>query len=169
MLFRSVIDTLVALSYPKAFSIKPSAADVGSLSSGGPAAWRGGSGFPLGFPLGDDLQDCGLYGNSFSLYGWDPCSPYGYALYNPRYRYAPYGYLLGGGYGGGWYLASDRTVVRTRSDGAHGQVVNGRGYSEGSGSSGSASSGSGGNSGSSSGGGTSGGSSSGGGRTAQPR
>ena len=92
-----VIDTLVALSYPKAFSIKPSAASVGSLSSGGRAGWQGGAGFPLSFPLGDDLLDCGLYGGGFSLYGWDPCSPYGYALYNPRYRYAPYGLL--GGYG----------------------------------------------------------------------
>jgi hypothetical protein len=172
-----VIDMMVALSYPKAFAIKPSPTSVGALATdegrGGIATGLGGLGsFSNG--LGS-FSDCGPYSSGLSLYGWDGCSPYGYGMYGSQYGYSRYSNLLGYD---GWYVAGAEPIVIVRpgdqggssSSSTHGQVVNGRGYSAGdsgstasSGSSGGSSSGSSG----SSGGGSS--TSSGGDRTAVPR
>jgi hypothetical protein len=168
-----VIDVLVALSYPKAFAIKPSPTAVGEL-----AAKEGGGGGGGLIGLGS-FADCGPYSAGLSLYGWDNCSPYGYGYYGSRYGYSRYSDLFGYD---GWYLAGGGPIVIVRppdsgsSGSTHGQVVNGRGYTAGggdsgstasSGSSGSSSSGSSGSSGG--GGGSSSGASSGGDRTAVPR
>jgi hypothetical protein len=188
-----IIDVLVALSYPTAFAVRPSSTAPGLLTSDEPRGGGGGGG--LGF-AGADALDCSPF--NFSLYGWDACSPFSYGPLGYRYstfgsRYSRYGagaidFLgYGGlgydGYGGGWYLATQPTVIVLNPGGAqHGQVVNGRGYVEGGTgastatpiSSGSSSSGSSSSGGSSSGGSgatssPSSGGDSGGGRTAVPR
>jgi hypothetical protein len=167
-----VLDMLVALSYPEAFSIKPSPTAAGELATGGggtSVVFDGGS-----LLLGGSILDCSPYVMGLSLYGWDGCSPYGYGYYGSRYGFGPYD-----NYGNGWYVAGGgggiiiAPVPPSPSQG-HGQVVNGRGYVAGdsgsSASSGSSSSGSSSSSGGSSG--SSGGSSSSssdGGRTAVPR
>jgi hypothetical protein len=188
-----IIDVMVALSYPTAFAVRPSSTAPGLLTSDEP----GGAGRAGGFGFADvDGLNCAPF--NFSLYGWDTCSPFSnggfgmlgsryspYGFMNSRYGgaidYLGYGGLGYGGYGSGWYLASEPSVIvlnpGNTGSGQHGQVVNGRGYTEGNSggstampiSSGSSSSG-----GSSSGGSgatssPSGGGDSGGGRTAVPR
>jgi hypothetical protein len=163
-----VIDMMVALAYPRVFAIRPSPTTIGSLSIQERSS-AGGDAIALG-----SFMDCGPYSSGLSLYGWDNCSPYGYAGYGMQYGYSRYNDLLGYG---GWYVASQPVIIirpgdNGSSSSAHGQVVNGRGYVAGSGDSGStASSGAGGSSSSgSSGGGVSAPASSGGGdRTAVPR
>jgi uncharacterized membrane protein YgcG len=169
-----VLDMLVALSYPQAFSIKPSPTAAGELATGGGETSVVFDGSSL--LLGGSILDCSPYVMGLSLYGWDGCSPYGYGYYGSRYGFGPYD-----NYGNGWYVAGGGggiivTPVPPSTSQAHGQVVNGRGYvagdsgssaSGGSSSSGSSSSSSSGGSSGSSGGSSS--SSSGGDRTAVPR
>ncbi|MEP7306942.1 MAG: hypothetical protein ABJA98_15610 [Acidobacteriota bacterium] len=183
-----VIDMLVALAYPDAFAVPPSPTTSGALASRESA---GGGGFG-GIDAFDTLQ-CE---NDFSLFGFGGCSPFAYS----RFGYSPFGYMSYGylpysysqfGYGpygglgsyGGWYATSPTVVVIRPNEGAHGQVVNGRGYVAGGSGSTAATSGSSGNSSSgSSSAGSSGGSSAstpsaggggggggGGDRTAHPR
>ena len=156
-----VLDMLVALSYPGAFSIKPSPTMMGELAIeggfGGGMVFFGASPFLVG---GSILDACNPYYYGLSLYGWDGCSPYGF--YGSRFGFGPYDYYGGGG----WYVAGggDGIIVGPivpPSSQAHGQVVNGRGYVAGD----SGSSSSSGSSGSSS---SSGGSSSGGGFSSKP-
>jgi len=181
-----IIDVIVALSYPTAFAVRPSSGAPGLLTSDEPRGGGGAEGF--GFADAGALN-CAPF--NFSLYGWDTCSPFSNGAFGPPlgYHYSRYGagaidYLgygaLGfGGYGGGWYLATQPPViviVPGNGAGQHGQVVNGRGYVEGGGgstavpigadssSSGSSSSGGSGATSSPSGAGDSGG-----GRTAVPR
>jgi hypothetical protein len=187
-----IIDVLVALSYPTAFAIRPSEAAPGLLTSDEPRGEGRGGG--LGIADAGALN-CAPF--SFSLYGWDACSPFGYSYGMPLgYSYSPFGFMssrygfgavdylgYGGlgysGYAGGWYQASQPSVI-VLSPAQHGQVVNGRGYVEGgtggssaipvnSGSSSSGSSSSGGSSGGSSSSPSSGGGGDSGGRTAVPR
>jgi hypothetical protein len=168
-----VIDMMIGLAYPKAFSVPPSPTMLGALASDEPGtAERRFSSLDVTPPLG-----CGF---DYSLYGWGGCSsfmpfglisPFGYLPYSySPFSYGPYGYVGGFYAGGGWYSVAPTVVVRPNEGGNHGQVVNGRGYSSGSGgataSSGSGDSSSGGSGGS---GGGSVGASSGGDRTAHPR
>ena len=181
-----VIDLIVALSYPGAFSIAPSPTTVGALAED---ESRGRRESTFG-AFEDDPFRCGF---SYSVYGWGGCSPFAYYPYGflpysdfpyaySRAGHGPYGYW--GGYDG-WYL-TEPTVITLQPGGnagaTHGQVVNGRGYSAGrsdsgasasSGSSGSSAGASSAGSSSSSGGGSSssggGGGGDGGGRTAEPR
>jgi hypothetical protein len=166
-----VMDMLVALSYPKAFAIKPSPTMMGELATGGGGGETDFVGASPFLAAGSILDACDPYYHGLSLYGWDGCSPYGF--YGSRYGFGPYDYYGGGGWyvagGGGGIIVAPAPTPQT-----HGQVVNGRGYSIGGGDSGStASSGSSGSSSSgssgSSGGGGSSSSSSGGDRTAVPR
>jgi uncharacterized membrane protein YgcG len=160
-----VIDMMVALAYPKVFSIRPSPTTIGALA----IKERSGSAGDV-IALGS-FGDCGPYFSGLSLYGWDGCSPYGYARYGTQYGYSRYDDLLGYG---GWYVAGQPVVIIRPSDtpaSTHGQVINGRGYTAGtSGDSGATASGSSGSSSAgSSGGGSSAPASSGGDRTAVPR
>jgi hypothetical protein len=143
-----IIDVLVALSYPTAFAVRPSSTAPGLLTSDEPRGGGGGGGGGLGFANADALN-CAPF--SFSLYGWDACSPFSYGVMGLPLGSSPFGFMysrygvgaadylgyggLGyGGYGGGWYLATQPTViVLNPGSGAaqHGQVVNGRGYVEG--------------------------------------
>ncbi len=123
-----VIDMMVALAYPKVFSIKPSPTTVGAL-----AIKEGGGSAGDVIALGS-FVDCGPYSSGLSLYGWDGCSPYGYAMYGTQYGYSRYNDLLGYG---GWYVAGQPVVIIRPGDtpslsSTHGQVVNGRGYVAGS-------------------------------------
>ena len=164
-----VIDMMVALAYPKVFAIKPSPTAVGAL------AIREGGGGGGDIVALDSYLTCGPYSSGLSLYGFDDCSPYGYAGYGTQYGYSRYNNL--DGYGG-WYVAGQPTIVIRPGDAGssqHGHVVNGRGYAAGgdnsgsSGSSGSSGGSSSGSSGSSGGGSSSTASSGGGDRTAVPR
>jgi hypothetical protein len=183
-----VIDMLVALAYPDAFAVPPSPTTNGALATGEPAAGGGGFGGFGGIDAFETLQ-CE---NDFSLFGFGGCSPFAYSGfgYSPfgymsygylPYSYSQFGYGPYGGLGpyGGWYATPPTVVVIRPNEGAHGQVVNGRGYVAGDSGSTAASSGSAGSSSSgSSSAGSSGGSSAstpsaggggGGDRTAHPR
>jgi len=164
-----VVDMLVALSYPEVFSIKPSPTSVGALASTEPPAGIQTDIISAGSPF-----ECGPYTYGLSLYAFDGCSPYGYGFYGARYGYSPYnnfgyGEYVYGGYGG-WYLANQPAIgliAPPENASTHGQVVNGRGYVQGSHGDSAASGGS--SDGSSISSGSSGGASSGGDRTAHPR
>jgi hypothetical protein len=112
----SVIDAMVALSYPKKFAIAGTE-DIGMRSDE--------------MALETEEQRTGrtiistmMYPYGYGYYG---LSPFDY-LYSP-YGYTPYGY--GYGFGFGWY-PSGAPVVIIRNPNvnapAHGRVVNGQGY-----------------------------------------
>ncbi len=177
----TVIDVMVALSYPKVFALDRSRAGGLSVVSNpsasaepGPTT-RGYAGNAFAGSRFDCYEPLGYDPFGFSLFGY---SPYGYAPYG----YAPYGAGCGYGYRygyGGWYYGNQPVVVvvkqgpvdNTSEQDRHGRVVKGRGYTapRGSTASGSSQSGSSGGSASQSGGGASSTSGSGSGRTAKPR
>ena len=147
----SVIDVIVAVSYPEHFSIDAAAAEARAIRGGG------GGGVGPAWGMGDPSCRSGYMGMGRSLawnpffygYGASSCfranyrSAYGYGGYGYNSRYAPGygyagGYYGGAGYGYGGYYPT--TVVIDRSSPAQtGRAVNGRGYTRGSsGSSGSA-------------------------------
>ena len=113
-----VIDMLVALAYPDAFSVPPSPTAVGALAT------NQGGGAQSGFGTLDafDNLDCA---SDFSLFGFGGCSPFAYSPfgYSP-FGYMPYGYLpyassrfgfgafgaFAGAYGG-WYDTAPIVVV----------------------------------------------------------
>jgi hypothetical protein len=107
-----VIDLMVAMAYPAAFSKTVAARPE-------PAAPQGGSTFdPFCF---DYLYGCpGLMYDPYSAF-----SPYSYGYRGGR----------GGGYGGGWYNGGYPVIIVYQGTGgaarSHGRVVNGRGYSAG--------------------------------------
>jgi hypothetical protein len=175
-----VVDVVVALSYPKRFTIDANQREIalrpGEPREGESFGRRRGYGFD---PMFDPT--------------WDPYY-YGRRYYSP-YGYSPYGYGYGYGAGYGWYPGQRPVVIvvtdpKPSQPREEGRAVNGRGYTRsrpatnptpdrsgsgsGSGSSGGSSS-AGSSEGSSSGGSSSGGSSSGGsssgstGRTAKVR
>ncbi len=115
----SVIDMVVALSYPERFSV---------AATPQPRDERSGRGF-------DARRGVASFG------GYDPFwDPYYGSRYNRRY-YSPYGYSQYGydyGYGSGWYPNTSPVIIvvgepqpgtgATRAGPAGGKVVNGRGY-----------------------------------------
>ncbi|HEU6450154.1 MAG TPA: hypothetical protein VFT57_01945 [Gemmatimonadaceae bacterium] len=111
----SVIDAMVALSYPKQFAIA-GMDDIG-LRSGEVALETDEQ------PSGRTIISTMMYPYGFGYYG---LSPFDY-LYSP-YGYTPYGY--GYGFGFGWYPSGVPVVIIRNPDvnAAHGRVVNGRGY-----------------------------------------
>lgn len=135
----SVIDVLVAISYPDVFAINRAtgktelrpveetrriAEEPVTVTAGYPAYGYS----PFGWDYYSSAR-CSLYG--YSVFG---CSPYGYSPYGfSPYGYSPFGYAPGYG----WYPGNQPVVV-VRGNGTpapHGRVVNGRGYSAGGGSS----------------------------------
>jgi hypothetical protein len=133
-----VVDVMVALSYPRVFTINPASreAEFRAPPEGARTAadyGYGGAGYSWG----------GYY---YSPYGWDSWWPYGWGMYNPMYGYSPYGpygyapwYGGYGGWYGGWYYGGGGGVLIVTGSGAsadHGQVVKGRGYTQGGGSTG---------------------------------
>lgn len=176
----SVTDVMVGVSYPEHFALQQPRtmggySDLSSMDSARIA----------GRYLDDrcgvysvSIYSCGRYGYGYGgLYGY---GLYGYNTYGGGY-YPGYGY---GGYYGGFYNAPVVVVKGDQQQAqTHGRMINGVGYTPGSGSSssgsasrpsssgssGSGSSGSSGGSGSGSSGASSSGSSSGGGRTAIAR
>jgi hypothetical protein len=125
------IDVMVALSYPRVFTVNPASrqaefrppTETYGVASGyaeRPFGWGG-----------------GYY---YSPYGWDSWWPMGYNPYSPFYSpYGGYGYgPWYGGYGGwygGWYYGGGGGVIITTGGGGpaanHGQMVKGRGYVQG--------------------------------------
>ena len=191
----SVIDVVVALSYPDKFAVNPAMA--GATGQYADAVQPG----RLNGVAGSDANtQSAMRMCPYSAYGWDyagQCSyysPYAYGMYSPYGNYydpygvySPYGGYgygaYGGGYGGygyggygygGWYSGSRPVIVVVRnpasnSNASHGRLVKGQGYVGGGSPSGSAGASSSRGSAGSSGGGSSAGSSSGsssGGRTA---
>jgi hypothetical protein len=182
----SVTDVMVGVSYPEHFALQQprsmgSYADLSPLDS---ARITGRYLEDRCGPFSISSYSCGRYGYGYGgLYGY---GLYGYNTYGGNYYYPGYAY---GGYYGGFYNAPI-VVVKGDQERAvsHGRMINGVGYTPGSGSSssgtasrpsssgssGSGSSGSSGGSGSgsgstSSGASSSGASSGGSGRTAIPR
>jgi len=116
-----VIDVVVALSYPRVFAINP-ATQQGELR---PGAAEGGAA-PSGYGYAP-----GAWGSRFSPYGWDPYWGYGWGGY-----YSPFGYGYYGAYGGYGYGSYGGGVIITVVGGgeiqpaSRGRVVNGRGYTQ---------------------------------------
>jgi len=127
-----VMDVVVALSYPRVFAINPASqqgemrrevAEGGAAPSAygyAPSAWN----------------------SRFSPYGWDPYWGYGWGYYSPfgygsygyygpygGYRYGSYGYPYGNGYYGGGVIITVVGDGQTQPA-SHGRVVNGRGYTQ---------------------------------------
>jgi hypothetical protein len=158
----SVIDVMVALSYPGVFALQQRTADGGTSTEFTRTIEDGEVGGVMGGPV-------------IIAAPWDPVfggypGRSGYGGYYGGYPIGPYG-GIGGGYG--WYSSSRPVVVVVRPSGdgeaaPQGRAVKGKGYTQGSGSSGSTGRSSGGKGGSSSAG-KSTGSSSGSTRTAKPR
>lgn len=126
-----VIDVAVATSYPESFRLASGGGDQAGQRSAldeGSLRRRWGTGSMLGYDpyLPGSLR----YGYGGSLYYGYGYNPYGYA-------YSPYGYGYGYGYGGYGYGGYRPVIVQVdrTSDRPHGRVVNGRGYTQGRGSS----------------------------------
>jgi len=135
-----VIDVMVALSYPRVFTVnaatrqgefRPEPETRGTAGSYGAAPYGWGSNYYS--PYGWDSYWPSPYGYfSPYAYGWNGYSPYGYGAYG----YGPYGYSGYGGFGG--YYGGGGVIITVNGGGTgqatpHGRVVNGRGYSQGSG------------------------------------
>jgi hypothetical protein len=118
----SVIDLMVALTYPKAFTI-----DLATRESELRAPDQPRSAENVAPTVPGMMVPVGIDWYPFGYYGWNAYAPYGYG-------YSPYGY----GYGYGWYRADRPVVVVVRQQPAdqpartHGRLVNGRGYTNGS-------------------------------------
>jgi hypothetical protein len=137
-----VIDVMVALSYPRVFTVnaatrqgefRPEPETRGSVGGYGYATSGWGSAYYS--PYGWDSYWPGRYGY-LSPYGYNSFgySPYGYGAYG----YGSYGYPGYGGFGG--YYGGGGVIITVNGGGSgqaasHGRVVNGRGYSQGSSSS----------------------------------
>ena len=128
----SVVDVIVAVSYPDRFVIDGGGGGIEEASFD--EGWRRNAGYGY-YP--------GLYGpygfRSFfsDPWGYGYRSPGAWGLYSSRsyyggYGYGGYGYVGYGwpGYYGGGYYYPTRVVVQPRSSG--GRVVKGRGYTDGS-------------------------------------
>jgi hypothetical protein len=132
-----VIDVMVAMTYPKVFTVAAPSARGGF--NGAEASPRA--------PAPDTMYanrppyyGSGLYGPP-SPWGWDYYSPWSWSLYGyySPYFYSPYGQFSPYAYGGyGGYYYGGGTVVVVSGGGndvpqPHGQYVKGHGYQHGSG------------------------------------
>jgi hypothetical protein len=108
----SVIDVMVAVSYPDRFVVTPEGADAAERTL-------------------DGVYGAG-YRRGFRSYLWDPYyRPIGFGYY----RYAPfgyYGYGYGGYYGGYYGYRPATIIVQPAPSGSRGRMVPGRGYTRGS-------------------------------------
>ncbi len=142
----SVINMVVALSYPQRFAVTGGYGGAAGTYGNGVAATRlagvadtSAAARPCTYSMyGWGYNPCGFspWGYGYSAYygPYGPYSPYWdswYGAYGPAYGYG-YGYGYGGyGYGGwgGWYGGTPVIVVRSNTTPAsHGRMVNGRGY-----------------------------------------
>src|SRR5262245_59085970 len=105
----SVIDVVVAVSYPDRFALSRNG-DIERLQA--EQEGRGGYGYGGG------------YGRRIPLYGY-PTYGYGYGYGDPYFGYSPYGY------GWGYYGAPSVIVVEPRDPEPQAKVVKGKGYSRG--------------------------------------
>jgi hypothetical protein len=115
----SVIDVMVAVSYPDRFALSPEGAVAAERAVGG-------------------VYDTG-YRRGFRSYLWDPYYRpigFGYSRYSP-FGYYGYGYGYGGYYGGYYGYRPTTVIVQPVSPGSSGRMVPGRGYTRGSSSAGS--------------------------------
>jgi len=130
-----VIDVMVALSYPRVFTVNPASrqAEFRQPAEGAYA--------PSGYTYAGPGYSSSWGGYYYSPFGWDSWWPYGWNPYSPYYSpYGGYGYSPWyGGYGGwygGWYYGGGGGVLIVQGGGqavTHGQVVKGRGYTQGGG------------------------------------
>jgi hypothetical protein len=127
-----VIDVVVALSYPRVFAINP-ATQQGQMR---PEVAEGGAA-PSAYGYAPSA-----WGSRFSPYGWDSYWTYNSGYYSP-FGYGSYGYYGPfGGYGYGSYgypygngSYGDGVIITVVGGGqiqpaSHGRVVNGRGYTQ---------------------------------------
>jgi len=136
----SMIDLMVALSYPQRFAVKRTEPARSELGNRGTVSGSGGGYAYLGSPSG--RWECG-YGNSMLSYGYygSGCYPgyygYGYSAYGRygAYGYGPYGYggYGSGGYPNGYYYGPQPIVIIQRPAAdtpprTEGRAVNGSGY-----------------------------------------
>jgi hypothetical protein len=132
----SIIDVVVAVSYPETFAIDD---EAGGSMRGRPV--RGVGTMDNTYGAGVRRGYAGRYGYGSRSFFWDPFY-YGYSPYNSSYGYG-YGSGYGSGYGYGYPSAGyyyTPVIITERPTGgsssAGGRVVNGRGYTQGSGSGG---------------------------------
>ena len=124
----SVIDLMVALTFPQKFVIERAGASAPIGVSTG-MGWYDPFMSPLMSPFGSPYSNCyvanGYYG--YRSY-YDMCGPY---MYNYGYNYYPYGPYYGYGYaGGGWVpVGGGGNGGEIVVDGP-GRAINGRGYTQ---------------------------------------
>ena len=109
----SVIDVMVAVSYPERFAVTPE----GAVEAERMAVREG---YPVGYRRG------------FRSYLWSPYYRpfgFGYSRYSP---FGYYGYGWGGFYGGYYGYRPATVIVQPVSPGSSGRMVPGRGYTRGS-------------------------------------
>jgi hypothetical protein len=153
----SVIDVMVALSYPNVLAVNPSSHSVARQSADSAYAPYGydGSMAPVdpligfdrfGYPIyaSQSLMTTGCspwlyspYALGWNLYSQFACGGYaGYGLTGyPGYGYGNYYDALYGGFYGGYFGGGPIVVPRGSGSGgtsSHGRVVNGKGYRQGS-------------------------------------
>jgi hypothetical protein len=108
----SVIDLVVALSYPNRFAVNRESRE-GELRTPAAGAREG-------------RADAYAYPDYYDPFYWDPFYRYSYGRYG-SYHYSPYGY----GTGYGWYSGYRPVIIvvgETGEPAPRGRVVNGRGY-----------------------------------------
>ncbi len=123
----TVIDMMVALSYPDVFVLDGS--QDAEIRSADPREYT-----TSGRRVMGTMGACSPYDYSYgysrygySRYGYSPC---GYSRYGYRYGYG-YGYGYGGYFGNGIIVVRHVPSGTTEEQKRHGRVVNGRGYTPG--------------------------------------
>ena len=132
-----VIDVMVAMTYPRAFTVAAPSARGGF--AGAEASVRAPAPDTM-YAFRHPYDGYGLYAPPVP-WGWDYYSPWSWSLYgyyspfyySPYGQFAPYGYGGYGGYGGYYYGGGTIIVVSGGGGTAnpppqHGRIVNGHGY-----------------------------------------
>ncbi|HEX8027887.1 MAG TPA: hypothetical protein VF491_05470 [Vicinamibacterales bacterium] len=123
----SIIDLMVALTYPKRFVVKSPSSSGSAIGVSSGTGWFD--------PFMAPMLSTGSFYDCYSPYGYGYRSYYSmcgaYGMYGGGYYYPYYGYGYYPGYGGGWVTVQPPIngggTITPQPDG---RVVNGRGYTQ---------------------------------------